>query len=179
MYMLCQVLKVLFICCEEAKCQNGHQFYTVSVMLYVLSCLKSVVYLSWTGEMSKCPPVFFLLSVLYVLSVLKSVVCLSWTDKMSKCPPVLHCHCHVICSVMSWKCCLSVMNRQNVKTPTSFTLSLSCYMFCHVLKVLFVCREQVKCQNAHQFYTVILCVLPCLEGNIGVCLLRIVEIFCS
>ena len=114
--------------------------------------------------------------MLYVLSCLESV-CLSWTGEMSKCPPVLHCQCHVICSVMSWKCCLSVMNRQNVKMPTSFTLSVSCHMFCHVLKVLFVCREQAKCQNGHQFYTVILCVLPCLDGNIYVCLLRIVEIF--
>ena len=153
--------------------------FTLSVSCYMFCHVLKVLFIS--HEQAKCPNAhqFFLLSVLYVLSVLKSVVCLSWTDKMSKCPPVLHCHCHVICSVMSWKCCLSVMNRQNVKTPTSFTLSLSCYMFCHVLKVLFVCREQVKCQNAHQFYTVILCVLPCLEGNIGVCLLRIVEIFCS
>ena len=119
-----------------------------------------------------------------------------------KCPPVLHCHfacfvtpccqqvkckmptsftlsvsCYMFCHVLKvlFICCQQV----KCKMPTSFTLSVSCHMFCHVLKVLFVCREQAKCQNAHQFYTVILCVLPCLDGNIYVCLLWIVEIFCS
>ena len=45
--------------------------------------------------------------------------------------------------------------------PTSFTLSVSCHMFCHVLKVLFVCREQAKCQMPTSFTLSVSCHMFC------------------